>query len=254
MALSWKQAQEREVEFWKAIYVDKQEDIESYRPITDDKALEFCLKTLARFDLTPANLQNRTMADVGCGPYGLIRGLSVDSKKHNLGPKCMIGIDPLMDTYREFNTLPLGESIKLITSRGEAIPVGNEVCDFVFSVNVVDHVESPQQLLKECRRIMKRNGKTLLAVHVVRPPFTFFRHALYLIDKNHPHHFSETGFLRMTSQVFPKLLLTRRVSMIEDQPDFTFGAIFRNPGKVRGVKRWLSNFLLRSIYIECKNE
>jgi len=253
MATSWKQAQEREVEFWQQIYVNNAQDIESYRPITDEKALAFCTKTLNRFNLELPDFAGISIGDVGCGPYGLVRGIDVFFRGKDARPEKVYGIDPLMDTYIKFKTLPIGDSIELITSKGEAIPLKDSACDFVFSVNVVDHVESPRQVLEECKRITKVGGRTFFSVHVVRTPFTLLGPLLFLIDKNHPHHFSEAKFLRMASDVFGTVKLANRVSILEDQPDFTFRAIFTAPSKWRATKRWLSTYLLRSIYIECEN-
>lgn len=254
MAISWKQAQEREIEFWNGIYVRKNKDIRSYSQITDETALLFCTKTLARFNLNISDLREQVVADVGCGPYGLLRGIDVNSKSHNHGPSKIIGIDPLMDYYKEFNTLPSGRNIELVTSKGESIPLDDFSCDLVFSINVVDHVENPELFMKECQRIMKKNGRTFISVHVVRPPFTILGRILFLIDKNHPHHFSEAKFMKSVSKIFSHTKLTNRISIIEDQPEFTFINIFRNVSKIRGIKRWLSTFLLRSIYIECENK
>lgn len=252
MALTWKQAQEREADFWNKIYLKNENDIDSYRPVTDQKALAFTTKTLARFNLEVQGLRGMTVADVGCGPYGLILGMEMADRQLGLGIRRMYGIDPLMDVYRRFNTLPQKENVELITAKGEAIPVPDQACDRVFSINVVDHVENPVTVLEECRRLCHPDGAVCISVHVVRRAFALFKPVLFLVDRNHPHHFSEQGVLGMARQVFRQAEVTRRVPMLEDQPDFTFANIFTAPSKVRALKRWLSTLALRSVYLECR--
>ena len=42
--------------------------------------------------------------------------------------------------------------------------------------------------------------------------------------------------------------ITYIASMIEDQPDFSFQSILKHPNIIRGIKRWLSTFVLDTTY------
>jgi len=251
MAFTWQQAQEREKQFWEEIYIENRGDIPTYRPITDANALAFSSKSLERFGLHFKDIDNKIIADVGCGPYGLIKGIDVRARASGVSPRAVYGIDPLMETYKKFRTLPFEKYITLITSKGESIPLPDDTCDYVFSINVVDHVEVPDGFMRECRRICSPGGMCLFALHVLRVPFTLAGPALYIIDKNHPHHFTLDNILRLARTHFREGELVRKVTMIEDQVDFTFGAIFQSTNQLRAMKRWLSTYVLETAYVRC---
>lgn len=251
MALSWEQAQRNERAFWESIYVQKKRDIATYTPITEAMALDFARETLRRFGHTFESLDGLVIADVGCGPYGLVAGIDLYAADHGVRPKKVFGIDPLMDTYRTFGTLPERPYIEWITSKGESMPLPEGACDIVYSTNVVDHVDDPEGFLRDCRRICRTGGEFLFAVHTVTPRFAFLRPVLFLVDKNHPHHFIGKALRRMTENWFAKVEVASIVSMIEDQPDFTLRNVFRAKDKLRAMKRWISTFLLETAYYRC---
>ncbi|MGL5872740.1 MAG: methyltransferase domain-containing protein, partial [Xenococcaceae cyanobacterium] len=117
-------------------------------------------------------------------------------------------------------------------------------------INVIDHVENPDRVIEEIHRILKPGGEFCCAVHVVTNLSTPIRPLLFALDKNHPHHFTTSIILKQIEKIFNNARLTSTVTMIEDQPDFTFKAIFTSKAsKLRSIKRWMSTFLLQSIYI-----
>jgi ubiquinone/menaquinone biosynthesis C-methylase UbiE len=251
MATNWRKAQENEIHFWRSIYIQKQKDIPTYMPITDDAALAFTKKSVERFGHTLDIIDDKVAIDVGCGPYGLIRGFQVNAQKTGNEPKKMYGVDSLIDTYLEFGTLPTSPYIEYIKAKAESIPLADGSCDYVFSTNVIDHVEYPERVLQECHRICKNTGVVLFAVHIVKFPFNLLGPLLFLIDKNHPHHFDEKNILQLAQKYFPSMVLKRKISILEDHPEFTFLNIFRSENKLRSLKRWLSTFLLSSYYFQC---
>jgi ubiquinone/menaquinone biosynthesis C-methylase UbiE len=251
MAISWKQAQENERKFWEDIYVEKREDIPTYRPITDQMALAFAEKSLHRFGQNLETVSGKTIADIGCGPYGIIKGIDVYGQMTTLYPTKILGVDPLMETYLKFDTLPKRAYIELVASKGESIPLKDNVCDLVYSINVIDHVENPNLFIKECHRICKLGGGFMVSAHVVRGPFTMLRPLFFLFDKNHPHHFTVRKLCQLADKYFQNVSITTVVTVLEDQKDFTFKNIFTSKDKVRAAKRWLSTFVLATIYIQC---
>ncbi len=252
MATNWRKAQENEAQFWRSIYVENRKDVPTYMPITDDAALEFSKKTLERFGHGLDTIVGRVVIDVGCGPYGLIRGFQVHATKTGEKPERLYGVDPLMDTYLKFGTLPVEPYIEYVKAKAESIPLADGSCDLVLSTNVIDHVEDPDSVLKECQRVCRSDGEVCFAVHVVNFPFTLLRPILFLIDKNHPHHFNERFLLRMARRQFRDVAIAQKVTILEDHPEFKFMSVFSSKEKIRGLKRWLSTFLLSTRYLRCR--
>ena len=50
---------------------------------------------------------------------------------------------------------------KVICADALAIPFKDGSFDAVYSVNVLEHVNSPEQMIGECRRVAKKNGKII---------------------------------------------------------------------------------------------
>src|SRR6185295_18455977 len=98
MAKNWAEAQAKEKAFWTRIYVEKQADIRSYMPIDDAIAIDFTGKTLRRHRLDVEAFDGKTVADIGCGPYGILYGVQQSSARF-ARPPSLIGVDPLMEFY-----------------------------------------------------------------------------------------------------------------------------------------------------------
>jgi ubiquinone/menaquinone biosynthesis C-methylase UbiE len=241
MAKTWHEAQAAEKAFWESIYVGHKADIASYRPISDEEAASFTTTAFRRFSIHISSIKGKMLVDLGCGPYGVLKGLSsmVEGK--------FIGIDPLMDTYRRFGTLPSG--VELLTAMGEQMPLDDASADFILSTNVLDHVNAPESVVKEVRRVLKRGGRFLPNVHVLYPAWRFSGPALKYLDENHPHHFTEATFSQILRKHFNEVVVTYRSAMFEDQPEFRYP--WRSPNILRGIKRFASHYILYSAYFSC---
>lgn len=253
MAKNWAEAQDNEVKFWKSIYVEKRHDVPSYMTITDDTALAFSKKSVERFGHTLSSIYGKVIVDVGCGPYGLIKGFQVNAQRTENRPKKIYGVDPLMDSYLTFGTLPAEPYIEYISAKAESMPIEDGSCNYVYCTNVIDHVEYPDKVLAECRRICEKTGEVCFAVHIVKFPFSLLRAVLFLVDKNHPHHFSKRYVMSMARKHFRSVTLSRMADVMEDHPEFTLFNVFRSPDKLRGLKRWMSTFLISMCYLKCSN-
>ncbi len=255
MAFSWQDAQEREKAFYDTIYRYNRGDIPSYRPFTPERCIAFAKKTVERFGYTMDAFAGKTLADIGCGPHGIISGLELATAGTRLLPQRMYGIDPLMDTYRtyaEYGVLKENSTIRLITAKGERIPLPDESCDFVFCTNAVDHVQEPERVIQEARRVCRAGGAFCMALHVVNPVWTWLRPVLFLVDRNHPHHFRTDAVLRLARKYFERVTVCARISVVEDHPEFTFAYIRKSAHKLRAVKRWMSNLILTFLYVRCE--
>ncbi|MCU0914694.1 MAG: class I SAM-dependent methyltransferase [Planctomycetes bacterium] len=255
MAFSWQDAQVREKAFYDRIYRDNQGDIPSYQPFTPRRCVAFAQKTVQRFGYTLDAFGGKVLADIGCGPHGIISGLELFAAEHGAMPQRMYGIDPLMEAYKayeEYGVLREDDVIQLLAARGEDVPLPDGSCDYVFCTNAVDHVEDPEAVIREARRICKPGGALCLSVHIVHPAWTWSGPLLWLVDRNHPHHFRAGTVLRLLRRYFERVTVCRSVRVVEDHPEFTFASILTAPHRFRAAKRWLSDVVLRSLYVRCE--
>jgi SAM-dependent methyltransferase len=99
--------------------------------------------------------------EVGSGAHGLI---------FCFGAKQGVGVDPLAVSYRSL--FPRWQNYATtIAAVGEQLPFANESFDVVLCDNVVDHAESPKQIVVELVRILKPGGLLYFTVNVHHPVY-----------------------------------------------------------------------------------
>jgi SAM-dependent methyltransferase len=246
MARSWQLAQQRELSFWRSIYENRQPDIPTYSPITEQNALYFTAKTLARFEVPISDLSGRRLVDLGSGPYGIVKGLCAFP-----GLRQIWAIDPLIGLYKQFHTFPEDERLVLVQGKGEHLPFESRSLDWIFLINVLDHVENPEKVIAECARVLRPDGAVCVAVHAIYNGWNHVRPILRYVDANHPHHFNEATAQRLCEQCFRTVRVTCRVPIVQDHPDFSLKNALFGPGLLRGVKRLSSRLLLKLVYFRC---
>ncbi len=74
------------------------------------------------------------------------------------------------------------------------IPAGNETFDSAICTAVLEHLEEPEQALRECHRVLKSNGTAIYSVpfiwHLHEEPRDFYRYSKYGLK----YLFEKTGF------------------------------------------------------------
>jgi len=99
--------------------------------------------------------------EVGSGAHGLI---------FYLGARRGVGVDPLAVSYRSL--FPRWQNCAAtIAAEGERLPFPNASFDVVLCDNVVDHAESPKQIVAELVRILKAGGLLYFTVNVHHPVY-----------------------------------------------------------------------------------
>ncbi|HXQ69703.1 MAG TPA: class I SAM-dependent methyltransferase, partial [Pyrinomonadaceae bacterium] len=99
--------------------------------------------------------------EVGSGAHGLI---------FYFGTKHGVGVDPLAVSYR--GLFPRWQvCAATIAAVGEQLPFANESFDVVLCDNVVDHAESPKQIVAELVRILQPGGLLYFTVNVHHPVY-----------------------------------------------------------------------------------
>lgn len=151
--LRWKIAQKGEAQWWTAWFKEHE---------NDDAWLN---KLLEYFDLKEnQDFGEKTLVDIGSGPIGVLTKLKAKEK---------IAVDPLPIES-------IDKTIKRIMAIGEKIPLPDEEADCVFIYNVLQHVISPEKVLKEGTRILKKGGAFYIAEKLNVPADRLHPHSLKL--------------------------------------------------------------------------
>lgn len=146
----WMNAQKKEKNFWQKWF--KAND-------NDDTWLDTVVKY---FEIKNNDFENKTLVDIGSGPIGILTKLKSEEK---------IAVDPL-----ELDSID--SSITRIKSPGEEIPLPNEKADIVFIYNVLQHVISPEKVLDEGYRLLKKGGTIYVLEQLNLPTNELHPHSL----------------------------------------------------------------------------
>lgn len=102
-----------------------------------------------------------SVIEVGSGAHGLI---------FYFGSKYGIGVDPLAVSYGSL--FPRWQHCaQTVAAVGESLPFSDKSFDVVLCDNVVDHAESPSQIVRELARILKLGGLLYFTVNIHHPVY-----------------------------------------------------------------------------------
>lgn len=121
------------------------------------------------------DLKQRKILDLGCG-----RGDDLIELAQN-------GYDAVgLDISTEYldstakRAKDLGLVVKLIKAEGENLPLMDQSFDFIVCSEVTEHVESPEEILKECYRVLKPGGKAYVSFHNRFGPYDHHYHMWFI--------------------------------------------------------------------------
>lgn len=95
--------------------------------------------------------------DVGCGTGENC----FDIGKRRPGVK-VIGIDPSFKNIDEAKKKFGSKNVSFIVGEGEILPFEESEFDEVYLLEVLEHVSNPKRVLKECLRVLGKNGRLIL--------------------------------------------------------------------------------------------
>lgn len=134
--------------------------------------------------------EHSRILDVGCGLTSVLRLL----------PGERLGLDPLAEAYRTL--LPYPSGVRLVRGSGEHLPFEAEHFDLVCCSNALDHMQSPEQVLRECFRVLKPGGGLLLTVEIFEQEHSR--------GPAHPHALTRAQALALLQPLFePRLVEVR---------------------------------------------
>lgn len=122
-------------------------------------------------------IKPRTLLDLGCGAGRI----SLHVLKSCLAPDCLIGVDasPLALTQFRAQASELGLAPRVITIAAtfERLPVGMSDVDMVIfgfdNVGYVTEAGTLSECLRECRRVLAKNGRMIIDFREPRPLFAY---------------------------------------------------------------------------------
>lgn len=164
------------------------------------------------------------LIDIGCGikPYEKILSPYLDQH---------IGLDHDASSHNLANVNLIGSAYD--------IPLERESCDSALCTAVLEHLEEPEQALRECYRVLKINGYAIYTIpfiwHIHEEPRDFYRYSKYGIQ----YLFEKTGF---------------KIIELEALSGFwvTFGQLFTyNIYRLnRGPLRWFKVIAIIGLFIQ----
>jgi ubiquinone/menaquinone biosynthesis C-methylase UbiE len=127
----------------------------------------------------------KVVVDVGPGPrVGLGGRALAPAASPDLGfpdacsARVSIGVDPLAERFAEHGLLIPNSSAVYLSTGAEHIPLVRESVDVVLARNSLDHVDDPEQVLEEGRRILRPGGTLILHFDVEHRPTPTEPHTL----------------------------------------------------------------------------
>ena len=136
-----------------------------------------------------------SVVEVGAGPVGVVAFLAAGRR---------VATDPLdasfeaAPAYRVLREHARAGGAEYVAAMGEALPFADATFDLYLTDNVLDHVQSPASALTEARRVLRPGGAAYVRVHVYHGWGRAVRRAMEtaVIDRGHPHTFSQAGLVR----------------------------------------------------------
>lgn len=144
------------------------------------------------------NTKHITIADLGCGSIANFYRFGI---KHNLKIKNYTGIDPLLSknlslvNEKKVKLLPIPILIQ--------IPMKKESVDYVVAFAFLEHIDNPEQIIKESVRILKKGGKAIYTLPTSRAKLilNFLSSNLSLISsreiEEHKNYFNKKDLLNI---------------------------------------------------------
>jgi ubiquinone/menaquinone biosynthesis C-methylase UbiE/uncharacterized protein YbaR (Trm112 family) len=140
--------------FYNAFFKAGGDDVSEFDKIPEITEVGQFLKIDILDSLIQEDITDKTVVDVGCGPWGFA---CIFPKLQ--GCKIGIGIDIALTALRESN-------IKLSNynyiASNQRIPLSNNSVDIVFAGEVLEHVANPISFIDDVHRVLKPNGIFIL--------------------------------------------------------------------------------------------
>jgi ubiquinone/menaquinone biosynthesis C-methylase UbiE len=140
----WLNAQKAEEKYWMS------------KGINIKRTILYWNKKLKAINLSFDYFKQKEILEIGCGPSGIINFIPRNNLK--------IGVDPLILKYRE--KLVIKSNTNFLLSVSEFLPFKNNSVNILFAINMLDHCQNPIKVIREIRRIIKKDGVFILNLNI----------------------------------------------------------------------------------------
>jgi SAM-dependent methyltransferase len=105
------------------------------------------------------DLEKLSVLDLGSGKGGFL----IEAAKHGAHA---VGLELSEEYIQKANARAeeVGVSISVQQGRAEKMPFSDETFDFINMCEVIEHVDDPEQTLREVRRVLKKSGQVYISV------------------------------------------------------------------------------------------
>lgn len=111
----------------------------------------------------------KVVVDIGPGPLGFPDACPA---------RVSIGVEPLAEQYREHGLLLEGSDAIYLAVGAEDVPLVSGSVDAIVARNSLDHVDDPDAVLREAKRLLKPGGTLILNFDVGHAPTATEPHTL----------------------------------------------------------------------------
>lgn len=140
--------------------------------------------------------EGQVIADIGCGREAAF--LMSHRKTISKG----FGFDFRIDNKNI-------ENICLINNKGggSKLPLPDNSVDTVFLNAVLEHLTAPYEVLEECKRVLKENGRVVMTTptRAAKPVLEFMAFKLHIINEDeileHQHYYNRSDVLELAAKL-----------------------------------------------------
>ena len=187
-----------------------------------------------------ADLENRVVVEVGCGPAGIIPYLNNTTT---------IGVDPLIDEYKKIWDLS-NDKVKYICSEIETFKIDIKA-DVVICWNVLDHVSNIEAATKKLFDILKSNGELWFMVNLEDPSY-YWKVVKKNPDSAHPYKVNVISISRLFKKygfLWKEKVILR--DHLNNRPAILMGVLGRNIENNKIYKKILQK--IKKFFLNVKN-
>ena len=114
------------------------------------------------FGFTHEDFEGKRILDIGCGPRGSLEWADMAELR--------VGLDPLVNDYYKLGGGTIFHKMTYVNAYSEDMPFTDELFDFVFTINSLDHVDDLDETISEIKRVLKVGGICGIIVDANHPP------------------------------------------------------------------------------------
>ncbi len=170
-----------------------------YRQVNKKSIKECNAQVVARFEslveevATIAQGRKLKLLDMGCGD-----GVALHLLSRRLPHLELYGIEPVTEALEVARTKT--PQATFYQGNADSLPLPDEFFDIIISSDVIEHIENPDRMLEEARRLLKDDGTAIIGTPI--------RHSKFPLDHNHVQEFFLEDFETLCKRHFSKVAIT----------------------------------------------